>query len=62
MNVVRSYRERNVSTRKLLSWSGLNHSSYYYKRTGGNKGIKPSTHCVNQDGEVFENKVVVGDI
>ena len=26
------------------------------------KGIKPSTHSVNQDGELFENTVVVKDI
>jgi putative transposase len=40
----------------------LGSSSFYYKPTGGRKGIKPSTHSVNQDGEFFENAVVVKDI
>jgi transposase InsO family protein len=37
-------------------------SSFYYKPSGTLKGIKPSTHSVNQDGELFENTEVVKDI
>jgi putative transposase len=40
----------------------MSHSSYYFKPSGGHKGIKPSTHSVNKDGELFENTVVVQDI
>ena len=40
----------------------LQSSSYYYKATGGTKGIRPSTHSVNKDGELFENKVVIAEI
>ena len=59
---VNFYKCRNISTAKLLHWSGVGHSSYYYKPSGGIKGIKPSTHSVNQDGELFENTVVINDI
>jgi len=51
-----------VAVRHLLQWSGLPASSFYYKPSGLQKGIKPSTHSVNQDGELFENTVVVKDI
>ena len=40
----------------------LRSSSYYYKASSGTKGVPPSTHCVNRDGELFENTVVVTDI
>ena len=46
----------------MLNWSGIGASSFYYKKSGGHKGIKPSTHSVNSDGELFENTVVVKDI
>ncbi len=46
----------------VLNWSGIRASSFYYKKSGGHKGIKPSTHSVNSDGELFENIVVVRDI
>ena len=41
---------------------GLHASSFYYKRSLSPKGIKPSTHSVNPDGELVENAVVVKDI
>lgn len=59
---MRSYLCKGISTSKLLCWSALQPSSYYYKSSGTPKGIKPSTHSVNQDGELFENTVVVKDI
>ena len=37
-------------------------SSFYYKKSGKPKGLKPSTHSVNSNGELFENAVVVRDI
>lgn len=40
----------------------LGPSSYYYKASGKPKGVKPSTHSVNADGELFENAEVVKDI
>lgn len=48
--------------RKLLSWADLQPSSYYYKKSGLRRGRKPTTHSVNQNGELFENVVVVRDI
>lgn len=51
-----------MSVRKLLCWAGLQPSSYYYKKSDRSKGRKPTTHSVNQDGELFENAVVIGDI
>lgn len=40
----------------------LGNSSFYYKPSGLRKGIRPSTHSVNQDGELSENTEVVKDI
>ena len=56
------YLNKGASTCKLLYWSKVSHSNFYYKRSGGKKGIRPSTHSVNQHGELFENKVVIQDI
>ena len=46
----------------LLQWSSMRSSSYYYKASGSVKGIKPSTHSVNQDGQILENSRVIADI
>jgi putative transposase len=51
-----------VGKRRLLQWAGLSVSSFYYKRTGARKGIKPSTHSVNEYGELVENSKVITDI
>lgn len=48
--------------KKLLCWSVLGSSSYYYKATGGTKGIRPSIHSMNQDGVLFENTAVIKEI
>lgn len=56
------YLNKGTSTCKLLRWSEVSHSSFYYKRSGGKKGVRPSTHSVNQHGELFENTVVIQDI
>jgi putative transposase len=57
-----TYQQKGVSTRKLLQWSQGSASTYYYKASGNTKGVKPSTHSVNEQGELFENKVVINDI
>jgi len=56
------YLNKGTSTCKLLRWSEVSHSSFYYKRSGGKKGVRPSTHSVNEHGELFENTVVIQDI
>lgn len=45
-----------------MKWSDLPASSYYYKPSGNKRGIKPSTHTANIDGELFENSVVIRQI
>jgi hypothetical protein len=56
---VRVYALRSVPVRSLLEWAGLAPSTFYYKRSGARKGIKPSTHTVTVHGEMIENKIVV---
>jgi putative transposase len=56
---VKTYSLRSVPVRSLLKWAGLAASSFYYKRSDRPKGIRPSTHSVNEHGELMENKVVV---
>ena len=53
------YALRSVPLRNLLKWAELAPSSFYYKRTGGRKGIKPTTHSLTIHGELMENKMVV---
>jgi putative transposase len=48
--------------RHLLKWAALAASSFYYKRSERPKGRKPSTHSVNQYGELVENAEVIKDI
>lgn len=62
MTVIKTYLNKGTSTCKLLRWSEVSHSSFYYKRSGGKKGVRPSTHSVKQQGELFENAVVIQDI
>jgi putative transposase len=45
-----------------LGWAGLAVSSFYYKRSDRPKGIRPTTHSVNLQGELVDNKVVVQQI
>jgi len=59
---VKTYALRGVNKRSLLQWAGLSASSFYYKRSGASKGIKPSTHSVNRQGELIENAGVIKDI
>src|SRR5580692_3520644 len=57
--LVSVYALRSVPVRSLLKWADLPPSSFYYKRSGARKGIKPSTHTVTVHGEMIENKIVV---
>ena len=59
---MRVYALRSVPVRSLLKWAGLAHSSFYYKRSGMGKGIKPSTHSITAKGERIDNKIVVMQI
>jgi len=59
---VRTYQLRDIDVRSLLKWSGLAPSSFYYKKSGKRKGMKPTTHSVNGDGELVENRFVVKDM
>jgi putative transposase len=53
---------REIDIRSLLKWAGLSPGSFYYKRSGQHKGVKPGTHSVNRDGVLVENRFVVKDI
>lgn len=59
---MQAYKSKGAGTKKLLGWSGLSSSSFYYKPSGGKAGVKPSTHTANLHGELFENTVVVQQI
>lgn len=59
---MKTYVQKGVPARRALRWSELRSSSFYYKKSGGAKGRKSSTHSVNSDGEFFENTVVVQDV
>jgi len=56
---VKVFALRSVPVRSLLKWAELAPSSFYYKRSGARKGIKPSTHSLTVHGERMENQVVV---
>ena len=51
-----------VSKKELIDWSGVPHSSFYYKRGSGNRGRKPSEMTVTQDGEQVQNAVVLQEV
>ncbi|HUC81234.1 MAG TPA: IS3 family transposase [Flavisolibacter sp.] len=60
--MIKLYVNKGVCTSKLLHWSAVSRSSFYYKRSAGKRGVKPSTHSVNHKGAVLENVVVLHDI
>lgn len=59
---MRTYALRGISLRSLLGWAQLPSSSFYYKPSSTTKGVKPSTHSINKDGELVENRVVINAI
>lgn len=54
--------KRKAPLQDLCKWVMLPRSLYYYKPTGGIKGIKPSTHTCRQDGSMTGNDDVVEEI
>ena len=53
------YALRSVPIRSLLKWAGLAASSFYYKRSGARRGIRPSIDSLTAQGERVDDKVVV---
>jgi len=51
--------EGKVSVTKMLQWTGIAKSSFYYQETAGKQGRKPSTHTVLETGEWVSNESVV---
>jgi transposase InsO family protein len=61
MMLVNQYKPQ-AQLRDLCHWTMLPRSLYYYKPTGGAKGIRPSSHTPRQDGTLVPNDLVVEDI
>ncbi|HMO33710.1 MAG TPA: integrase core domain-containing protein [Lacibacter sp.] len=51
--------EGRESTRTMLGWCGLSHSSYYYRPKAKRPGRRPSTHTLLKDGSLVGNATVV---
>lgn len=51
--------EKKGKTTWLLEWSGLSHSTYYYRPYCGKRGRKPSVHTPLVDGSIISNESVV---
>lgn len=51
-----------MATQKLVGWSGIARSSFYYRRSDRPRGRKPTTHTRDIEGKLFENQVVVQQI
>lgn len=51
--------EGRASCRRLLAWSGLSPSSYYYKPGSERRGRKPSSHTPLTDGSIVSNESIV---
>lgn len=51
-----------MTTSTLLDWAGLPKSSFYYKRSNGRRGRKPSEKTMTINGEVVDNHNVVEHI
>jgi transposase InsO family protein len=61
MMLVDQYKPK-IPLRDLCQWTMLPRSLYYYKPSGGAKGIKPSSHTPRQDGSLVANELIVDDI
>jgi len=51
-----------VPVRDLCHWTQVPRSLYYYRPSGGTKGIRPTTHTVMADGTLVENEQVIEEI
>jgi len=56
--------EQHYLVRKVLQFSELSASSYYYRRTNvvGKKGVKPSEYTPMFNGPKIPNSIVVSEI
>jgi transposase InsO family protein len=61
MEVIKSF-DNQVSITKMLGWSGIHPSSYYYVPKPGKPGRKPSETTLKTDGSVVNNHEVVEEI
>jgi hypothetical protein len=52
--LVKEYANRGLPVRRVLQWAPLQPSSFYYKKTGGHKGKKPSIYSLNQQGKLSQ--------
>ncbi|WP_205686052.1 IS3 family transposase [Chitinophaga costaii] len=59
---MKTFSLRSIPVRRLLKWAGLAASSFYYKRSERPQGVRPTTHSVNEHGQMVENKIVVQQI
>jgi putative transposase len=48
-----------IDSSAVCSWIGLNRSVFYYRSSGGTRGVKPSSHTVKKDGTSVPNADVV---
>ena len=61
MSIITQYQD-TATTHDLMRWVGFPKSSYYYKPTHGQKGIKPSITTSKKDGSIVSNLEVVDEI
>ncbi len=61
MMLVEQYKPK-IPLKDLCQWAMLPRSLYYYKPSGGTKGIKPSSYTLKQNGSSIANELVVDDI
>lgn len=60
--MVQGYKDKGISTAKLLGWAGLSNSTYYYRHKEGKPGAKASTYTRMTDGQLNDNNDVVEQI
>lgn len=51
--------ESKIEVSKMIGWTGVARSSYYYCPKVGRRGRKPSTHTFLRDGSLVKNESVV---
>ncbi len=51
--------ESKIKVSRMLMWSGINRSSFYYRCKSGKQGRKPSTHTQLSDGSEISNVSVI---
>jgi len=51
--------ESKIKVSRMIAWTGISRSSYYYRPGVGRRGRKPSTHTLMHNGELVSNASVV---